>query len=122
MRIQLKRHGAYKLKLDAVGPTSSRLNGSKSPLLTDSPTVSTSCAGHRQSMSSWQFTLKSHENSNCHQKRGTAWMRKQKDKAGWQARFGKAAEYTALQRAGQTANPQLHTLHMRLRCPITDVP
>eukprot|EP00983_Pelagomonas_calceolata_P084487 1156368-Pelagomonas_calceolata.AAC.7 len=52
-------------------------------------------------------TVKSHGNS--HQKRGT-WLRKQKDKADWQARFAKAAEYTALQRAGQTADPQLHTL------------
>eukprot|EP00983_Pelagomonas_calceolata_P089632 1157330-Pelagomonas_calceolata.AAC.9 len=40
-------------------------------------------------------TVKSHENSSCHQKRGTAWMHKQENKADWQACFGKAAEHKA---------------------------
>eukprot|EP00983_Pelagomonas_calceolata_P082883 1156039-Pelagomonas_calceolata.AAC.3 len=51
-----------------------------------------------------------YEDSSNHQKTGTAWMRKQRDKADWQAHIDKAAELTALQRAGQTADPQLRTL------------
>lgn len=79
------------------------------------------------SFQSRKQNVNSHEASTSHQRRGTAWMQKHKDRAGWQARMDKAAEYTALQRAGQAADPQLHTLfatvfkHLTHGRPITDV-
>jgi len=68
-----------------------------------------------------------HEASSSHQKKGEAWMQKQKDRSGFQALLDKAAEYTAVQRAEQSADPGLHTLfasvfkHLTLGRPITDV-
>eukprot|EP00983_Pelagomonas_calceolata_P109954 1159615-Pelagomonas_calceolata.AAC.4 len=54
-------------------------------------------------------TVKSHKKSSSQQKKGTAWMRKQKDRADWQAHCDKAAEYKA-QGHGHTADPQLRVL------------
>eukprot|EP00983_Pelagomonas_calceolata_P083414 1156155-Pelagomonas_calceolata.AAC.1 len=81
--------GAYKLKLGTLGPTNKfKAKWLKEPL-----------AGRQPHREHWLVDKGCQAQTvNAHQKRGTAWMRKQKDKADWQARFGKAAEYIALQR------------------------
>eukprot|EP00983_Pelagomonas_calceolata_P045851 1139897-Pelagomonas_calceolata.AAC.1 len=51
-----------------------------------------------------------HEQGKKHKGRVAAWQQAQKDRAAWQQRLDKGAEYTAERRAGQAADPKLHTL------------
>eukprot|EP00983_Pelagomonas_calceolata_P002564 86055-Pelagomonas_calceolata.AAC.3 len=49
------------------------------------------------------------------------------DRTGWPERLSKAAAHTALQRTGQAADPQLHTLCICVQAhqpgaPITELP
>eukprot|EP00983_Pelagomonas_calceolata_P092111 1157627-Pelagomonas_calceolata.AAC.3 len=106
-----KSDGAYKLKLGAVGPT----NKFQAKWVKETPAdgqphrehwlVDEGACEDGQLMAGCSLcdvtfqcrqTVKSHENSSNRQKRSTARMLKQKDKADWQARFGKAAECKAL--------------------------
>eukprot|EP00967_Tisochrysis_lutea_P054047 scaffold67415_cov17-Tisochrysis_lutea.AAC.1 len=54
--------------------------------------------------------VKAHKSGKRHKEHAAAWQHAQKDKASWQQRMDKGAEYLAQRRAGQAADPNLHTL------------
>ena len=51
----------------------------------------------------------SHEISKSHKDKAAARLKKQQAQAGWQEQLNKGADYTAVQRAAQAADPKLHS-------------